>query len=101
MPKMQIVTNEMLERAKGIEQNAGRILDSQNKVTGIFQNMGRSFSGRVPTLMTENMLAMDGEYKTMNEILNQYKTFMEDTARNYEWTDEELAKWAQSLGTGA
>ncbi|MBR1418039.1 MAG: hypothetical protein IJ576_03635 [Synergistaceae bacterium] len=97
MPKMQIVTDAMLDRAKDIGLNAEKILASQNKVTGIFQNMGKGFSGRVPTLMTEHMLAMDGDYNSMNEILNAYKAFMEDTANNYEWTDEEMSRWAEAL----
>ena len=98
MPKMQFVTDEMLNRANTIGQDVGRILDSQNAVTKLFQNMGRDFSGKVPSLMTQHMLAMDSDYKAMNEILTQYKAFMEDTAQTYEWTDEQLANWAKALG---
>ena len=97
MPKIQVVTDEILRRAKGIGNDIEKILGSQNKVTNIFQNMGRSFSGKVPNLMTQHMIAMESDYKAMNAILSQYKTFMEDTAHNYEWTDEEGARWAQAL----
>ena len=62
--------------------------------------MSRDFSGRVPGLMTQHMIAMESDYKSMNTILTNYRSFMEDAARNYEWTEEELARWAESLGNG-
>lgn len=98
MPKMQIVTDEMINRAGTIGENTSRILESQNQITRIFQNMGRNFSGRIPTLMTQTMLAMDKDYKSMNGILTGYKDFLEESAHNYEWNEAELAKWAESLG---
>lgn len=98
MPKMQFVTDEMINRADVVGQNADRIFESQNQVSNIFHNMGRSFSGKVPGLMVQNMLAMDSEYKNMNGMLTNYKTFLEDSARNYEWTEDELARWAEALG---
>ena len=101
MPKMQFITEEMLNRAGIVGENARRILESQNQVTRIFQNMGRNFSGRMPTLMTQNMLAREKDYKAMNGILIGYKDFLEDSARTYEWTDEELANWAKALRAGA
>ena len=100
MPKMQIVTDAMLNRAEIIGRSAESILSSQNAVTQTFQNMGHDFSGRVPGLMIRHMTSMESDYKTMNNILNNYKTFMEDAARNYEWTEDELARWAESLGNG-
>lgn len=98
MPKIQAVTNEMINRANQIGRGVDEILGSQNDVTRTFQNMGRDFSGNIPTLMTEHMLAMDSDYQEMNSILTQYKEFMEDAAHNYEWTDEELARWGTSIG---
>ncbi len=98
MPKMQFVTDEMIARANTIGQGTERILESQNAVTKTFQNMGRNFSGKVPGLMTQHMLAMDKEYQTMNGILNGYKTFLEDSAQTYDWKEEELARWAETLG---
>ena len=98
MPKMQIVTDEMLNRANRIGQNTSNILEKQNMVTSLFKNMGKNFSGKIPGLMTQHMLAMDKEYQTMNGILKNYKDFLEDSARNYEWKDEELARFAESLG---
>lgn len=98
MPKMLYVTEEMQHRAANIGMNASDIFNSQKQVTGLFQNMGRDFSGRIPSLMIEKMIAMESDYIEMNEALNGYKEFLEDSARNIEWTDEELARWATSLG---
>ena len=100
MPKMQIVTDAMLDRASRIGQASDLMFSNQNAVTQIFQNMGRNFSGRVPGLMTQHILAMESDYKSMNTILTNYRNFMEDAARNYNWTENELASWAESLGNG-
>ena len=98
MPKMLYVTDEMISRAGNIGVNASEIFNSQNQVTNIFQNLGRDFSGRIPSLMTEKMIAMESVYQSMNNTLNGYKDFLEDSARTIEWTDEEAAHWATALG---
>lgn len=100
MPKILAVTDEMMNRAGNIGQSTSEILDSQHNVTRTFQNMGRDFSGRIPSLMTEKMIAMEEVYQNMNMILNGYKEFLEDAARNYEWTDQEAARWTRSLSNG-
>ena len=97
MPKILAVTQEMNARAASIGNKAGEILQTQNAVTGIFQNMGRDFSGRIPSLMTEKMIAMEDVYQSINETLNGYKDFLTDAARNYEWNDNEAARWMRSL----
>lgn len=98
MPKMLYVTDEMISRAGNIGTNANEILSNQNQVTSIFQNLGRDFSGRIPSLMTEKMIAMEDVYQAMNDNLLGYKDFLEDSARTIEWTDEEAARWGQALG---
>ena len=80
MPKILAVTEEMERRASSIGVNADDILSIQNAVTNIFQNMGRDFSGRIPSLMTE------------------YKDFLSNAARTMEWTDAEGARLTRSLG---
>ncbi len=97
MPKISAVTEEMERRASDIGNNAGTLLDIQNAVTDIFQNMGRDFSGRIPSLMTERMIAMEEVYRGINETLNGYKDFLSDTAKNYEWNDSEAANWTRAL----
>ncbi|MBQ7155749.1 MAG: hypothetical protein IJR85_09380 [Synergistaceae bacterium] len=98
MPKILAVTEEMERRAGEIGNKAGEILDIQNNVTNIFQNMGRDFSGRIPSLMTEKMIAMEDVYQTINATLNGYKDFLSDAAKNYEWNDSEAARWSRNLG---
>ena len=100
MPKILAVTEEMERRASDIGNKAGEILDTQNAVTNIFQNLGRDFSGRIPSLMTEKMIAMESVYQGINATLNGYKDFLVDAARNYEWNDAEAARWTRSLSSG-
>ena len=45
MPKMKIVTDEMLKRADKIGQNTKNVLEKQNMVTNLFRDMGNNFSG--------------------------------------------------------
>ena len=97
MPKILAVTQEMESRAASIGSNADILLDVQNAVTNIFQNMGRDFSGRIPSLMTEKMIAMEEVYQNINATLNGYKDFLSGVAKNYEWNDSEAAKWMSSL----
>ncbi|MBQ7220139.1 MAG: hypothetical protein IJS28_04080 [Synergistaceae bacterium] len=100
MPKILAVTDEMERRASGIGSNADDILKIQNAVTNIFQNMGRDFSGRIPSLMTEKMIAMEDTYQGINATLNGYRDFLSDAAKNYEWNDSEAARWTRALNAG-
>ena len=101
MPKILAVTEEMERRAGEIGNKAGEILDIQTNVTNIFQNMGRDFSGRIPSLMTEKMIAMEDVYQNINSTLNGYKDFLSDAAKNYEWNDSEAARWSRNLGVNS
>ena len=100
MPKILAVTEEMQRRASDISSKAGDILSIQNSVTNIFQNMGRDFSGRIPSLMTEKMIAMESVYQSINATLNNYSEFLSDAAQSMEWTDSEAARWSRNLGVG-
>ena len=64
----------------------------------LFSGLGRDFSGQIPSLMVEKMIAMESHYQDINMTLTNYKEFLEDAAQNMEWTDEESARWAASLG---
>lgn len=100
MPKILAVTEEMERRAADIGTQASEILSTQNAVTNIFQGMGRDFSGRIPSLMTEKMIAMEDIYHGINETLNGYKDFLSSTAKNYDWNDSEASRWMRSLNVG-
>lgn len=100
MPKILYVTHEMEQRANNIGVNTSEILESQKQVTNLFSGLGRDFSGQIPSLMVEKMIAMESSYQEINVILNGYKEFLEDAARNMEWTDGEAARWASSMGVG-
>ena len=98
MPKILAVTQEMERRASSIGNNADEILNIQEEVTNIFQNMGRDFSGRIPSLMTEKMIAMEDVYQSINATLNGYRDFLSDAAKNYDWNDSEASRWFRSMG---
>ena len=98
MSKILAVTEEMERRASDIGNNAENILNIQNAVTDIFQNMGRDFSGRIPSLMTEKMIAMEEVYQGINATLNGYKDFLSNAAKNYDRNDSEAARRTISLG---
>ena len=98
MPKIQVITEEMLGKAKNINQGAMDIFNSQGNVTKTIQNLGKDFSGRLPSLIVQNVLSMRDKYKAMNETLDQYGKFLENAANTYEWNERELTKWATALG---
>ena len=100
MAKILAVTTEMEARASDIGTKADSILDIQNAVTNIFQSLGRDFSGRIPSLMTEKMIAMEDIYQGINGTLNGYAAFLSDAAKNYDLSDREGARWARSLNLG-
>ena len=86
----------MLGKAKNIHQGATEIADSQSNVTKIIQNLGKDFSGKLPTLMTGNILSMKNKYKELNETLDQYGKFLTHAANTYEWNDKETAQWIRN-----
>ena len=98
MPKIQAITDKMHEKSGKIAQGITDIYGSQNSVTQTIQNLGRGFSGPLPTAMTERMLLMRSQYETMNKTLTGYQVFLENAANTYEWNDQEMARWAAALG---
>jgi uncharacterized protein YukE len=99
MPRIKAITDEMRVRARNVSDRSNEILSSQQTVTKIVGNMGPDFSGKVPSLMTQNLLAMDEKYKGMNDTLTQYAKFLDNAANTYEWSDQEIARWAGALRT--
>lgn len=100
MPKMLYVTEEMNQRAGIIGKKTSEILESQNQVTDLFSSLGKNFSGQIPSLMVEKILAMESNYQDINMTLTAYKEFLEDAAQKIEWTDSEASRWDASLGRG-
>ena len=100
MPKILYVTEEIQQRAANIGVNASAILESQKQITNLFSGLGRDFSGQIPVLMVEKLIAMESNYQDINMTLTGYKEFLEDAASNAEWTDSEASRWALSLGRG-
>jgi uncharacterized protein YukE len=100
MPQIKAITDEMLEMAGKIHEGKEAISASQNSVLGIMQNLGADFSGKLPTAMLELMLAQKDKYAAVCEAIKDYGDFVEHAAQTYEWTDKEIARWAEKLGKG-
>lgn len=92
MPKIEVTTEDLQTIAGNIGGSADDILSGQNAVTNIFQNMGRDFSGRIPSLMTEKMIAMEDVYKGINDTLSNYSEFLRNAAQTYERIDAEAGR---------
>lgn len=90
----------MQKRAATIGNEASKIFESQNRVTNLFSSLGRDFSGQIPSLMVEKMIAMESNYQDINMTLTAYQEFLNDAAQNMEWTDSEASGWDASLGRG-
>jgi surface antigen len=101
MPRIKAVTDAMIEKSQTIRGRADAILDSQKSVSGIASGMGQNFSGKMPSLILRNVLSMRGKYTEINENLTEYSGFLEHAANEYEWTEAELTKLMQSIGTPA
>jgi uncharacterized protein YukE len=100
MPQIKAITDEMLEMAGKIRAGGEAVNASQNSVIGIMRNMGADFSGKLPTAMLELMLSQKDKYAAVHEAIKDYGDFTEHAANTYEWTDKEIARWAEKLGKG-
>jgi uncharacterized protein YukE len=100
MPQIKAITEEMLERAGKIIGSGEELSASQEAVLGIMGNLGADFSGKLPTAMLELMLSQKDKYAAVNEAVKDYGDFVEHAANTYEWTDKEIARWAEKLGKG-
>ncbi|MDR1472251.1 MAG: hypothetical protein LBS75_06985, partial [Synergistaceae bacterium] len=77
---------------------ADEILTSQQGISKLIGNMGHDFNGKLPTLMTQNILSMDKKYQSMNETLKEYSGFIHHAAEIYDANDAQLAAMAAALG---
>lgn len=98
MAVINVITDELNARAGNIGQYAETILNSQNDMLAIFQGLGRDLSGSFPHAVIQQILGMRRSHTEMNKILLDYKDFLAQAATQYEWSEKELAKWAQYLG---
>ncbi|MDR0647892.1 MAG: hypothetical protein LBF92_00950 [Synergistaceae bacterium] len=98
MPQIKAITDEMLERAGKIRGSGEELGASHDGVLSVMQNMGADFSGKLPTAMLELMLSQKDKYAAVGEAIKDYGDFVEHAANTYEWTDKEIARWAEKLG---
>jgi surface antigen len=88
----------MHSEAENFVVKADEIFTSQKSISKLIGNMGHDFSGKLPTLMTQNMLAMDKKYQSINDILKEYSGFIHHAAERYDEDQTYLAGLAGMLG---
>jgi surface antigen len=98
--RIQAITDAMHSEADRFAAYADEILTSQNSISKLVGNMGHDFSGKLPSLITQNMLSMGEKYRSMNENLKEYSGFIHHAAKRYDADDAQLAAMAEALGVG-
>lgn len=93
MSKIQVITDEMHSIANGIGQRVGAIRSSHDTVMRLIESLGSGFSGSLPSLMIQYVRSHRNGYRSIDDALTDYKDFIDWAADNYEWNDQQLAKW--------
>jgi uncharacterized protein YukE len=83
---------EMMSLARSISGNADTLYQRQENVRKIIGNMGRCFSGKLPSLMLQNSLNVFTKARAMKDNLkNYYADFLQHAAERIESDDRALA----------
>jgi cell wall-associated NlpC family hydrolase len=101
MPKILAITEAMHGNAKNILAKAGEIQASHGEIARIAGGMTPYFSGALPELLTQRLLDMKKKHDALYEKVSQYSEKVNYAADNYDWSDQEIAGWAEQLGVGA
>jgi len=89
--RIQAITGAMHAEADNFSTRADEILQSQGNVSKLIGNMGHDFSGKLPTLMTQDILAVDNKYQSINTTLNEYAGYIHNAVDKYDEDDTQLA----------
>lgn len=98
MPKIQVITDEMHSIADGIGQHAEAIRSSHDNVMRLIDGLGAGFSGSLPSLMIQYVRSNRNGYRSIDDALADYREFIDWAADNYDWNDQQLARWGNALG---
>lgn len=97
MPKIQAITKVMKETAEEIGKSVLSIQDSQEQVKKALQIILVSFESEPKVMMGSHLSTVMLGYRNSGESLKGYRDFLLNAAVTYEWTDEQLAKWAEVM----
>jgi hypothetical protein len=101
MPKILAITEAMHGSAKNVLAKAGEIQSSHGEMERIAGGMTPYFSGTLPELLTQRLLDMKKKHAALYEKVSQYSEKVDYAADNYDWSDQEIAGWANRLGVSA
>jgi hypothetical protein len=101
MPKILAITEAMHSSAKNVLAKAGEIQSSHGEMERIAGGMTPYFSGTLPELLTRRLLDMKKKHAALYEKVAQYSEKVDYAADNYDWSDKEIAGWANRLGVSA
>jgi surface antigen len=101
MPKILAITEAMHGYAKNVLAKAGEIQSSHGEMERVAGGMTPYFSGTLPELLTRRLLDMKKKHAALYEKVAQYSEKVDYAADNYDWSDREIAGWANRLGVGA
>ncbi|MDR2180680.1 MAG: CHAP domain-containing protein [Synergistaceae bacterium] len=100
MPKILAITEAMHNNARSILTKAGEIQASHGEMTRIAGGMTPYFNGTLPELLTQRLLDMKKKHEALYEKIEQYSEKIDYAADNYDWSDKEIAGWAEQLSLG-
>jgi uncharacterized protein YukE len=98
MPKILAVTDAMRSDAKSILAKATEIQASHNDMASVAGGMAPYFKGALPELLTQVLLDMKKKHKALYEKIVQHSKDIDDAAGKYDWSEQEIAGWANRLG---
>jgi uncharacterized protein YukE len=101
MPKILAVTDAMHSNAKSVLAKAAEIQASHDDMARVAGGMAPYFSGTLPELLTQRLLDMKKKHEALYEKIAQYSEKIDYAAENYDWSDQEIAGWANRLGVSA
>lgn len=99
MPQIEVITTALTDTAKRIGEIIDTIQGCQRYISGTALNgLEDYFSGTLPNVMVNFLLAKQSAYDKMLSALEGYKQAIESSAATYEASEEQLTKWADHLG---
>jgi uncharacterized protein YukE len=92
---------EMLSLARAVSGNADTLYQRQENVRKIIGDLGRCFSGKLPSLMLQNSMNIFAKTRAIRDNLkNYYADFLRHAAVSYEDVDQASAGEAKNLAGG-
>lgn len=99
MAQIAVITTALKGTAQKMGTTIETIRTSQAYITKTALNgIEEFFSGTLPNVMLDFLLAKKDVYEKMIEALEEYKQAIESSADTYEASEEQLTAWAEVLG---